>query len=174
MYLFHTVFGIDADTKRVACAVLRTDKDFTAQTVSIETLQREGNVAYCVELEDLIRHAHGTGGVVYLEDTFCINRKGYKALCAVQGEIFYEARRNSFSNIDTVQPSEWQSWLFSITKALQPHFEKEKGKAWVASALELSYPKLFTIANPKNEHEIDALALALYGRYLVLSNAVPC
>ena len=150
------VFGIDADTKRLAVSRFLGD----GSLAEVKTIQREVKGAivsdYDVQLADVTWECADAHGVIYLEGTFlshfrgASNVAGFARLCEVRGEIRAAARGDGV-RVEIVTPQEWRRDILGFTKdkKLLAAAAKEKAEALAGRNL--------------TEHEADAVCIGLYG-----------
>ena len=156
-----TIVGIDADTRRVAYAVLRGGVVSAVHT--IERATAKGGVLgnYDRNLRALFRYCAEDGAQVFIEDNYLPmaqkpgeetrNVRTFAALNRVAGELAQEGRRNAIM-VEFVHPREWQKEVLGASG----------GREWVKARSE-EVARLHWAQIELSQHECDAISIALYG-----------
>ena len=154
-----TFIGVDVDTKRIATALISPD-EITTTTIERSTNPNDVNL-YWERITHLTHLAASISATLLVEVPFPPGIRGgvpssswatYAALWRVVGELDLAAHLYGAS-VRHVEPGVWQRYL------LRSWFPRRAAKqeAW---DLACQY------AQPVNEHEADAICIALYGHAL--------
>ncbi len=159
-----TVIGIDADTRRVAYAVI----SHSGQLQAVSTIPREARAgfvdsAYDARLTSLMRKAQDAGAMILVEDTWVSetdtrNVTTVKRLTEVIGEIRARARMYSVP-VDTVDPATWRSETIGVLTDRPT--SKAAARDWVMRHYKVT----------PTEHECEAICIAEYGRKMWTTTA---
>ena len=151
------VLGIDADSQGVSWCLLDGDR-VEADTIGRTSRAGEVDPEYDARLASLLKEARARNAGVVLEgiwlasgtSTAIRNVQVFRVLAEIQGEIKAAARANGVPVV-VVQPTTWHAAVLGFVR----------GRAELKGA-SMEVGRMFA-GEDLDEHQSDALALALYG-----------
>jgi len=160
------VVGLDADVRRLAFYALAEGRGVVGFGSIDRSHKRHGIYEdYPERLELFVKTLRKYKAALFVEDIFCLSRRGFRSFAQMHGEIAYEIVRQSAQfdvEFHYVLASKWQ-------KALSSHYDEPIAKNETKEfALRMVKTHFDSVSNLEDEHQVDACCIANYGR-LVLS-----